>query len=85
MLSLLTPCARLTALRIALSVPRHSGEWSGTDSRWVDRLLRLQDDVASFLMESHVAVVFAEDFYQLRAAQIARQFHVQVRTSSRTK
>ena len=34
MSALLTPLARATAFRIALSVPSRSGEWSGIGMRW---------------------------------------------------
>jgi hypothetical protein len=51
----------------------------------MSRLFRLQEDVAAFLINSAVAVVFAQQFDQFRTAQVARQLHQQTSTSSRTR
>src|SRR5439155_15119571 len=68
------------------SVESAQPQWRmiGDGQPMADRLLRLQDFVASFLMQPHVHVVLAEDFDQSRATQVAGQFHAQDTTSSRT-
>src|SRR5450759_1058702 len=45
----------------------------------------LQNDVAAFLMHHAILPVAAQDSDQLRAAQIARNFHAPARISSRTR
>ena len=84
MSSLVTICTREN--RIEDSVESAQPKWRmiGDGQPMVDRLLRLQDYVASFLVQPHVPVVLAEDFNQFCAAQVAGQFHAQDTTSSRT-
>lgn len=45
----------------------------------------LEDNMATFLIDAPISVMLAKQFDQLRAAQIAWQFHSQASTSSRTK
>ena len=45
----------------------------------------LENDVAAFLIDLPITVLTAKMPYQFRAAQIARQFHALLNTSSRTR
>ena len=51
----------------------------------MQRRVGLQNDVAAFLMYYAIAPVAAQNFDQLRSAQVAGHFHALARTSSRTK
>ena len=51
----------------------------------MSRRLRFKNDVAAFLIDTPVTVMFAEQFDQLRPAQVAGELHVQAKSSSRTK
>src|SRR5712675_812213 len=64
------------------------------DSQWIvirnrqpvmARGIRLENYMAALLIDAAIAVMFAEQLDQLRAAQVARQFHAPASNSSRTK
>src|SRR5579859_5456654 len=57
----------------------------GNGQAMVTRGVCFQNHVAAFLMNPAVAMIFAEQFNQLRTAQITGEFHAPVRSSSRTK
>ena len=49
------------------------------------RSARLQNDVAADLIDAAVAKLFAEQLDQLRAAEVAGEFHAMASNSSRTR
>jgi len=49
------------------------------------RCFCLQNDETAFLIDAVIAVVFAEQLDEFRTAQVARQFHEEASTSSRTR
>src|ERR1019366_1793177 len=69
------------------AVQRADAQWIVVWNRkpLMRRRVRLQDNVAAFLMHHAILPVPAQDSDQLRAAQIARDFHAPARISSRTK
>ncbi len=49
------------------------------------RCVSFENDVAAFLIDPPVAVMFAEELDQLGTAQVTRQFHATAKSSSRTR